>query len=651
MTGLLRLTPPMTRLRANVGSKQMPIDKVEPPLLTIANAGVNLGDRWLFREADLSLHTGDRLALVGPNGTGKSTLMKLLSGHCEMDEGSMWTSPRAEIAYLPQAPQISTGMTLRDLVTAGMSDTGIGYKADAMLMQMGLDPMRISDGLSGGEARRVSLARALYKKPQILLLDEPTNHMDLPTIEWIEDMLRQHQGAILAVSHDRAFLRNLGTGIIWLHNGKLRRRDGHFDEFDSWSDGILAEEALVRHKMDRRIANETKWSREGISARRKRNQGRLRELKNLRAKRAEAGGGNQRAMRMTTGPADGGGQLVLEAIDLCASVVAPDHNAKRADIKHKPEKRRTLLQHFNLLIRRSDRIGIVGPNGVGKSTLVRLLLNIARPDSGRVRHGFDLMPAYFDQRREALDPNRSPWTTLSEGGSDMIEVAGQTKHVTSYLRDFMFDDVKMTQRVSTLSGGEQNRLLLAKLFAQSHNFLVLDEPTNDLDIETLELLQEVIADYDGTVLIVSHDRDFLDRTVTGILAFEGDAKIIPHAGGYSDYLDRKKVAEARKSVKAVLERTKKAGQEKPKTNRRARLSFREKHLLKNLPDEIAALEHEIAEVEAELADPNLFQNNPDKFNELATLLATRRDSKDIKELEWLKIAEKAETLEQTPPNP
>ena len=459
-----------------------------PPLLTIANAGVNLGDRWLLRGADLSLHAGDRLALVGTNGAGKSTLMKLLAGQGEMDEGTLWMSPGAEIAYLPQAPQIPTGISLRALVTAGMEATKIGHKADAMLMRMGLDPLRMSDGLSGGETRRVSLARALYTKPDILLLDEPTNHMDLPTIEWMEDMLRQHRGALLVVSHDRAFLRNLGTGIIWLHGSKLRRRDGHFDEFEAWSDGILADEAVVLHKMDRRIASETKWSREGISARRKRNQGRLRELAGMRAERAKAGGLTQRSMRMETGPADGGGQLVLEAIDLCASVPITQHSANEDETSTAPEQRRQLLQHFNLLVRRTDRIGIVGPNGVGKSTLVRLLLDITKPDSGRVRQGFGLIPAYFDQRREALDRDQSPWTILSEGGSDMIEVAGQSKHVTSYLRDFMFDDVKMTQRVSTLSGGEQNRLLLAKLFAQTHNFLVLDEPTAGVDIELRQML-------------------------------------------------------------------------------------------------------------------------------------------------------------------
>ena len=375
-----------------------------PPLLTIADAGINLGDRWLLRGADLALHAGDRLALVGRNGAGKSSLMKLLAGQGEMDEGSLWVAPGASIAYLPQAPNIPESMSLRAIVTAGVDDAHldkIAHKADAILMRMGLDPQRISDGLSGGEARRVSLARALYTQPDILLLDEPTNHMDLPTIEWMEDLLHQHRGALLVVSHDRAFLRNLGNGIIWLHNSKLRRRDGHFDEFESWSDGILADEAVVLHKMDRRIASETKWSREGISARRKRNQGRLRELAGMRAKRAKAGGLTQRTMRMETGPADGGGQLVLEAIDLCASVPITQHGAIEGDISTKPEQRRQLLQHFNLLVRRTDRIGIVGPNGVGKSTLVRLLLNITKPNSGRVRQGFGLIPAYFDQRRSA----------------------------------------------------------------------------------------------------------------------------------------------------------------------------------------------------------------------------------------------------------
>ena len=374
-----------------------------PPLMTIANAGVNLGDRWLFREADLSLHAGDRLALVGSNGAGKSTLMKLLSGHGEMDEGTKWISPGATIAYLPQAPKSAPGMPLRAIVTSGMDDEGIGHKADAILMRMGLDPLMVSDGLSGGEARRFAGAR--LSQARDITLDEPTNHMDLPTIEWVEDMLRKHRGALLIVSHDRAFLRNLGTGIIWLHNGRLRRRDSHFDGFEAWSDSILLEEALA-HKMDRRIAS--RWAREGISARRKRNQGRLRELASLREKRAKTGGNSQRAMRTETGSADGGGKMVLEAIDLCSSVPITAQGSQTGS-EQKPEKRRALLQHFNLLIRRSDRIGIVGPNGVGKTTLVRLLLGIKKPDSGRVRQGFGLMPCILTNGGK-LDDNQSPWT-------------------------------------------------------------------------------------------------------------------------------------------------------------------------------------------------------------------------------------------------
>jgi len=615
------------------------------PLLTIADAGINLGDRWLLRHADVTLHAGDRLALVGRNGAGKSSLMKLMAGRTDMDEGSLWMAPGSSVAYLPQAPQLPTGMTLRSVVVAGHDADWLGrpvpvHKAEEFLMRLGLDPDRMSDGLSGGESRRVSLARALYTEPDVLLLDEPTNHMDMPTIEWMEDMLRQHRGALLVVSHDRAFLRNLGTGIVWLHQGKLRRRDGDFAQFDDWSEGIMAEEAVVLHKMDRKIAAETKWSREGISARRKRNQGRLRELEALRLERARTGGIAQRAMKMETGPAEGGGQLVLEAIDLSVSVPLP----KTEDSDE--EARRQLLNHFNMLVRRSDRIGIVGPNGIGKSTLVKVLLGLDEPDGGRVRQGFGLLPAYFDQQRSALDRNASPWTVLTGGSSDMIEVAGTTRHVTAYLRDFLFDDHKMTQKVATLSGGEQNRLLLAKLFAETHNFLVLDEPTNDLDMETLDLLQEVVAEYDGTILIVSHDRDFLDRTVTAILAFEGDGKVSAHAGGFSDYLGRRTAAETRRAAKEDARKSggKKAAT-KPVGNRTAKLSFKDQHALDTLPGEIEALETEITGLEAQLADPALFAKNPERFNAAADRLSAARTEKDDKELRWLDAAEKAEALE------
>ena len=657
------------------------------PLLTIAGAGINLGDRWLLRGGDLTLHAGDRLALVGRNGAGKSSLMKLMAGRADMDEGSLWMAPGSSVAYLPQAPVIPPGMTLRSVVTAGHDADWLGrpvpiHKAEEFLQRLGLDPDRLSDGLSGGESRRVSLARALYTEPDVLLLDEPTNHMDMPTIEWMEEMLRRHRGALLVVSHDRAFLRNLGTGIVWLHSGKLRRRDGDFAQFDSWSEGILAEEAVVLHKMDRRIAAETKWSREGISARRKRNQGRLRELEALRLDRARTGGITQRTMKMETGPAEGGGQLVLEAIDLSISVPLPPTGAKDIGVKDIGDRdngsgdeaaRRQLLNHFNMLVRRSDRIGIVGPNGIGKSTLVRVLLGLASPDSGRVRQGFGLNPAYFDQQRSALDRNSSPWTILTGGSSDMIEVAGQQKHVTAYLRDFLFDDHKMTQKVATLSGGEQNRLLLAKLFAETHNFLVLDEPTNDLDMETLDLLQEVIAEYDGTILIVSHDRDFLDRTVTALLAFEGEAKVSAHAGGYTDYLERRTAAMARRAARESgiggtgangtrangtransRENGKANGRAggrggtrtaaKPTGNRTAKLSFKDRHALDTLPGEIEALEAEIADLETRLADPAFFASDPDGFAAAADRLATARTEKEAKETRWLEAAEAEEAL-------
>ena len=640
------------------------------PLLTIAGAGINLGDHWLLRNSDLTLHAGDRLALVGRNGAGKSSLMKLMTGQTDMDEGSLWMAPGSSVAYLPQAPEIPPGMTLRSVVTAGHDADWLGrpvptHKAEEFLMRLGLDPDRMSDGLSGGESRRVSMARALYTEPDVLLLDEPTNHMDMPTIEWMEEMLRQHRGALLVVSHDRAFLRNLGTGIVWLHNGRLRRREGDFAQFDSWSEGILAEEAVVLHKMDRRIAAETKWSREGISARRKRNQGRLRELEELRLERARTGGITQRAMKMETGPAEGGGQLVLEAIDLSVSVpLPPTGDASAADDSAADNSagdvsktaRRQLLNHFNMLVRRSDRIGIVGPNGIGKSTLVRVLLGLASPDGGRVRQGFGLNPAYFDQQRSALDRNSSPWTVLTGGSSDMIEIAGQQKHVTAYLRDFLFDDHKMTQKVATLSGGEQNRLLLAKLFAETHNFLVLDEPTNDLDMETLDLLQEVIAEYDGTILIVSHDRDFLDRTVTSLLAFEGETKVSAHAGGYTEYLERRTAAIARRAVresgidggKGNRKNGGKSGgrtAQKPTGNRTAKLSFKDRHALDTLPGEIEALEGEIASLEARLADPAFFTSDPDGFTAAADRLAAARAEKDAKEARWLDAAAAEEALQ------
>ena len=619
------------------------------PLITLKNAGVNLGDRWLLRHVDLSLHAGERLALVGRNGAGKSTLMKLITASVEPDEGSLWVAPGVEVAYLPQNPIINGIQTLVSYVGDSLRNPAELHVAEAMLMKMDLDPARLTNTLSGGEARRLALAKALVNKPDILLLDEPTNHLDLPTIEWLEARLSSHQGALVIISHDRAFLRSLGNSIIWINQSTLKRRDGAFSEFEEWSETILTEEAVRLSKLDKKIAEETRWSRQGISARRKRNQGRLRELAALREVRKSDFNKAENEFKISSGKAEAGGQIVVEARNLGLTVPAnisaniPANISENISANISAENGKNasviLASHFNLVIKRRDRIGIVGPNGAGKSTLVRTLLGQREPDSGYVKAGIGLLPAYFDQKREQLVQEATPWKILCPDGGDTVEVAGKTKHVASYLRDFLFDDFKMTQRVHSLSGGEQNRLLLAKIFAQPHNFLVLDEPTNDLDLETIDLLQEVVADYDGTILIVSHDRDFIDRTVTSVLAFEEDGKIQTHAGGYSDYLEKRKSYGSKKTAKKI-----KKTAHKPKNNTKDRLTFKEKYLLQTLPEEIEALQVTISSIEQKLSNMALFQEQPETYQKLATEVEDLREQHEQKEQSWLELELRREEL-------
>ena len=592
------------------------------PLITLKNAGVNLGDRWLLRHVELSLHAGERLALVGRNGAGKSTLMKLLNGSVEPDEGSLWVAPGVEVAYLPQNPCINGVQTLASYVGESLLNTAELHVAEAILMKMELNPSSFTNTLSGGEARRLEIAKALVNKPDILLLDEPTNHLDLPTIEWLEASLSEHQGALIIISHDRAFLRSLGNSIIWINQSTLRRREGAFSEFEEWTETILTEEAAKLSKLDKKIAEETRWSRQGISARRKRNQGRLKELDNLRQTRKNDFNNASQEFKITSGRAEAGGQIVLEARNL--SLTTPTKNGEDTPV--------TLASHLNLIIKRRDRIGIVGPNGAGKSTLVRTLLGQRTPDAGYVKAGIGLLPAYFDQKREQLFPEATPWKILCPDGGETVEVAKKTKHVASYLRDFLFDDFKMTQRVHSLSGGEQNRLLLAKIFAQPHNFLVLDEPTNDLDLETIDLLQEVIADYDGTILIVSHDRDFIDRTVTSVLAFEEGGKIQTHSGGYSDYLEKRRTNHNKKTTKKIKKTV-----HKPKNNTKNRLTFKEKYLLQTLPKEIDTLQKRISFIEEKLSDMELFQKHPKKYQVFAKEVEELRQQQVFQEHRWLEL--------------
>ena len=619
-----------------------------PPLLSISDIGVNLGDRWLLRHIDLSLSAGDRLALVGRNGAGKSSLMKLIAGSQEPDEGSRWVAPGVQVAYLPQTPTFSSSMSLASYVIQGLEnepenglerDEDISdsmHRADAMLMRMNMDPARMTDGLSGGERRRVSLARALITNPDILLLDEPTNHLDLPTIEWLEGLLKERGGALVLISHDRAFLRSLGNGIIWINQGNLRRREGAFEQFEDWSEGIMTEESVRLRKLDKRIADETRWSHQGISARRKRNQGRMRELAELRVQRIRDGGSMSRQMSMTTGNAEGGGQVVLEARNITITVAG----ATTQDEPH------MLVSHFNAIVKRGDRLGIVGPNGAGKSTLLRVMLGEMEPSAGHVKIGFGLLPAYFDQNRTQLNPDANPWTTLCPDGGETVEVGGKPRHVTSYLRDFLFDDHKMTQRVGTLSGGEQNRLMLARIFAQPHNFLVLDEPTNDLDLESMDLLQEVVADYDGTVMIVSHDRDFLDRTVSGVLAFEEQGRITPHAGGYSDYLSRRTALAKADSKQRKAK--KKPAQEKSSSPQKERLSYKQTYLLKTLPEEMSRLEAAIATAAEKLGDMTFFAKDPDAYQALSAQMDADNTAFCEAEEMWLELEILRETIEDNP---
>jgi ATP-binding cassette subfamily F protein uup len=608
-------------------------------LLSVHDIGVNLGDRWLLRGVDVSLEVGDRLCLVGRNGAGKSTLMKIMAGLAETDEGSLWIAPGKTVSYLPQAPTLPKGMSLSSIVQHGTGSDGdsviVPHKADAYLTRMGMDPNRLSDGLSGGESRRVALARALVKEPDVLLMDEPTNHLDLPTITWMEDLLMTHTGALVVISHDRAFLNRIGSGTLWIDNGKCRRRQGGFDGFDEWAEVILAEEQVRREKLDKRISSETRWSREGISARRKRNQGRMRELQEMRQIRSTMAAGAGRSSRMMTASTEGGGQIVLEAIDLTATVPAP---ATIGSTATQNAPRRTLFKHFNQIIRKGDRIGIIGPNGAGKSTLVKILLDQLAPDSGRVKVGFGLEASYFDQQRTALNQDSTPWQVLCPDGGDTVERQGRTVHVKRYLQDFLFDEYKVTQRVRTLSGGEQNRLLLARLFVEQHNMLVLDEPTNDLDMETLELLQEVIADYKGTIIIISHDRDFIDRTVTAVLAFEEDGRIITHAGGYSDYLARRQKQQSQKTNASSGKSKTAAKPKRPDRPHDRKLSFKDKHALETLPAEIASLEASIQATEDKLADPELFSRDADLFKLLVNQLNTERELLARQEERWLEAA-------------
>lgn len=593
------------------------------PLLFLKDIHIRFGNTLLLDGVELSVGEGERLCLVGRNGSGKSTLLKIAAGMIEADSGERFAQPGATIRYLPQEPNLSGYATTHDYVEAGLQPGDDPNRAFYLLGHLGLSGLETPATLSGGEARRAALARVLAPKPDILLLDEPTNHLDLPAIEWLESELKAMQGALVLISHDRRFLENLSRAVVWLDRGQTRRLDRGFAAFEDWRDAVLEQEESERHKRDRKIANELDWLTHGRSGRRKRNQGRLARLNALRQGRRQ----ELKQLGSVKMEAIEGSQAGTKVID--AKGVAKSFGGKQ------------VIRDFTLRIHRGDRIGIVGPNGAGKTTLLNLLTGVLKPDAGNVKMGTSLELARLDQNRAALHPEDNLANALS-GGGDTVYVGGKPRHVMSYMQDFLFTPAQARTPVKVLSGGERARLLLAKLFALPSNLLVLDEPTNDLDLETLDLLEETVGDYPGTVLVVSHDRDFLDRVATMTVMAEGGGRFAAYAGGYSDM-----VAQRGEGVTAPQPRAERKGaKSRPARESAAKLSFSDQHALNSLPEQIESLNREIAALQDELSDPSLYSGDPDKFARLSAQLAERAAIRDANEELWLALEMKRETLEQ-----
>ncbi len=610
---------------------------VEPPVLALKDVAVSFGRAPLFEHLDAGIGRGERISLVGRNGSGKSTLLKTLAGLIEPDAGARFVQPGLRIAYLPQEASYDREVTVEAHVAAGLgarvSDVR-RHRIDAILSRLALDGSRPLSELSGGEARRASLARALVGEPDVLLLDEPTNHLDLPTIEWLERFLAAFPGGVLAISHDRAFLARLSTRTWWLDRGRLRVLERGFAHFEAWSEEILEEEARAQAKLERRIESESEWLGRSITARRKRNEGRKRRLLELRAQRAAWLGPQGRA-RLAAATEESRARLFIDAESIAKSWPAPDPDAPP----------RVILKPFSTRIMRGDRIGVIGPNGAGKTTLIRLLTGDLAPDTGKLRLAKTIRPAYFDQRRAVLDPAKTLREMLCPKGGDHVNVRGRPRHVVAYLRDFLFDDKQSKGLVGALSGGERNRLLLAITLARPSNLLALDEPTNDLDMDTLDLLQETLDEYEGTLLIVSHDRDFLDRLANGILAMKGDGTVEEYAGGYSDYLVQSGAASGPSVESAPLQKSparadRATGLRAP----RPRLSYREMRELDALPAEIERLSTLRTALERGLADPSLYARDRGRFEAAMGELATTREALERAEARWLELAQREEEL-------
>ncbi|WP_417582780.1 ABC-F family ATP-binding cassette domain-containing protein [Pelagibacterium sp.] len=598
------------------------------PLLSLQSIGLVMGSTPLLEGAELSVSPGDKIALVGRNGSGKSTLLKIAAGTIEPDGGKRFFQPGATVRYLPQEPDLTGFETTLAYVEDGLEGADDNYRAQYLLEQLGLTGTENPSSLSGGEARRAALARVLAPEPDILLLDEPTNHLDLPVIEWLEDELKSLRSALVLISHDRRFLSDLTRSTVWIDRGQTRRIDQGFGAFEAWRDDFLEQEEKEQHKLARKIAAEEHWVRYGVTARRKRNVRRMDLLGGLR-QQVKDYRGPQGTVKMTVAEGRSSGAMVVEAENI-----------------RKAFGERVVVQDFSTRVMRNARVGIVGPNGAGKTTLIRMLTGDLEPDSGTVRLGTRLELAVLDQRRASLDPDATLKDVLTGGGSDTIVINGEPKHVIGYMKEFLFTPEQARTVVGKLSGGERNRVTLARALALPSNVLVLDEPTNDLDLETLDLLEEMIADYQGTVIVVSHDRDFLDKVATSVIVAEGDGTWNEYAGGYADMVvQRGAGVSARKFEKAETQPKSKSAPTAPPPQQKRKLTFKDKHALETLPKEMDGVRTKMTALQKTLDDPNLYNQDPGKFEKATADLAAAQVKLAEMEDRWLELEMMREEIE------
>ncbi len=594
-------------------------------LLTLTDIHLTFGGHPLLEGAEFSVEPGDRVCLVGRNGSGKSTLLKIAAGLIQPDSGERFVHPNASVRYLTQEPDFAGFDNALSYVEAGLGPTDDPYRARLLLMEFGLTGEEDPERLSGGEARRVAIARALVANPDVLLMDEPTNHLDLPAIEWLEKTLKRVKSALVLISHDRRFLENLSKKTVWLDRGVARTLNQGFAGFETWRDSVLETEEQDRHKLDRKIVRENEWMHGGVTGRRKRNVRRVALLQDMRQERRE-----QRSVQgnVQLAAADGGksSRLIVETQHLAKSYGGVP-----------------IVRDFSTRILRGDRLALVGPNGAGKTTLLKMLTGELHPDSGTIKLGQSLELVTLDQRRDELKPEWTVAEALTGGRGDQVVINGRARHVASYMKDFLFTSEQVRSPLKVLSGGERARLMLARALAMKSNVLVLDEPTNDLDLETLDLLQELLADYTGTVILVSHDRDFLDRVVTSVIAFEGDGLWTEYAGGYTDMLDQRKGADlvkanaAHSAAAAGTSLDTDASRGAPPAIAKRKLTFKDKHALDTLPGTMEKLQSDIAALQSKLADPNLYTRDPKTFSELTAKLATAEGKLAAAEEQWLEL--------------